>query len=266
MAFCPFYVGMCMRVCLEQASMLPSLQSLSMATIPHRSSPPALLLRASDRQDGTVTTRPRAPLTPWPPAQRAALRRVLRGDTLVAPADAWASSRRRPQGPVVAVLGTLRRWGFASLLAVQQSRQRDVVVALSGARLSEPPSQRATARSWHPETAFTSRGPTLGGAAADARALSQALAWCRRRPPQRATAWAKRPRWEGTLALSARTATACEGPPGPWAPCGHARAGTKGQGQLGLGLVGKAAGGPGAVAVCAGTTGAPTTVAPVSAP
>jgi len=43
------------------------------------------------------------------------------------------------------------------------------------ARLIAPQSQLAPARSWPPETAFTSRGQTLGVAAADARALSQAM-------------------------------------------------------------------------------------------
>jgi hypothetical protein len=58
------------------------------ATIPNRSSPPAILLRESYRQDGKVKTRTLANLTHWPPAQLEVLRRVLRGDTLVAPEDA----------------------------------------------------------------------------------------------------------------------------------------------------------------------------------
>ena len=53
------------------------------ATIPNRSSPPAILLRESYRQGGQVKTRTLANLTAWPPAQRDALRRVLRGDLLV---------------------------------------------------------------------------------------------------------------------------------------------------------------------------------------
>jgi hypothetical protein len=59
------------------------------ATIPNRSSPPAILLRESYRQGGQVKTRTLANLTDWPPAQLDVLRRVLRGDLLVAPDDAF---------------------------------------------------------------------------------------------------------------------------------------------------------------------------------
>jgi len=72
------------------------------ATIPNRSSPPAILLRASYRQGGQVKTRTLANLTAWPPAQLEALRRVLRGALLVAPDDAWESVRSLPHGHVAA--------------------------------------------------------------------------------------------------------------------------------------------------------------------
>jgi hypothetical protein len=93
------------------------LQSMYVATIPNRSSPPAILLRESYRQDGQVKTRTLANLTHWPPAQLEALRRVLRGDTLVAPKDAFEIIRSLPHGHVTAVLGTLRRLGLESLIA-----------------------------------------------------------------------------------------------------------------------------------------------------
>ena len=111
------------------------LQSMYVATIPNRSSLPAILLRESYRQDGQVKTRTLANLTHWPPAQLEALRRVLRGDTLVAPEDAFEIIRSLPHGHVTAVLGTLRWLGLESLMAVQKSRQRDLVVAMIVARL-----------------------------------------------------------------------------------------------------------------------------------
>jgi Transposase DDE domain len=235
------------------------------ATIPNRSSPPAILLRESYRQDGKVKTRTLANLTHWPPAQREALRRVLRGDTLVAPEDAFEIIRSLPHGHVVAVLGTLRRLGLESLLAVQKSRQRDLVVAMIVARLIEPQSKLATARSWHPETALTSLGQTLGVAAADARALYQAMDWLRRRQPRLETALAKRHLYEGTLALYDLTSTYFEGHTCPLAQFGHSRDGKKGKVQIVFGLVCNAEGCPVAVAVFEGNTGDPTTVAPVIA-
>src|SRR5262244_4560377 len=231
------------------------------ATIPNRSSPPAILLRESYRQEGKVKTRPLANLTHWPPAQLEALRRVLRGDTLVAPEDAFEIIRSLPHGHVVAVLGTLRRLGLESLLAVQKSRQRDLVVAMIVARLIEPQSKLATARSWHPETALTSLGQTLGVAAADARALYQAMDWLRRRQPQLETALAKRHLCEGTLALYDLTSTYFEGHTCPLAQFGNSRDGKKGKVQIVFGLVCNAAGCPVAVEVFEGNTGDPTTVA-----
>jgi len=120
------------------------------ATVPNRSSPPAILLRESYRQDGTVKTRTLANLTHWPPAQREALRRVLRGDTLVAPEDAFEIIRSLPHGHVVAVLGTLRRLGLEAILSAKKSQQRDLVVAMIVARLLDPRSKLATARAGTP--------------------------------------------------------------------------------------------------------------------
>lgn len=50
------------------------------ATVPNRSSPPAILLRESYRKDGQVKSRTLANLTRWDPARVEALRRALRGE------------------------------------------------------------------------------------------------------------------------------------------------------------------------------------------
>ena len=54
--------------------------------VPNRSSPPAILLRESYREGGRVKTRTLANLSNWPGAKVEALRRVLRGETLLVPA------------------------------------------------------------------------------------------------------------------------------------------------------------------------------------
>jgi hypothetical protein len=233
------------------------------ATVPNRSSPPAILLRESYRQDGKVKTRTLANLTHWPPAQLDALRRVLHGDTLVAPEDAFEIIRSLPHGHVVAVLGTLRRLGLETIMSAKKSQQRDLVVAMVVARLLDPRSKLATARSWNPDTALTSLGQTLGVASADARALYHAMDWLLRRQPQIETALATRHLREGTLALYDLTATYFEGHTCPLAQFGHSRDGKKGKVQIVFGLVCNAAGCPVAVEVFEGNTGDPTTVAPV---
>src|SRR5258708_12503768 len=54
------------------------------AEIPNRSSPPAILLRESFRQDGKVKNRTIANLSSWPAPRIAALRRLLRGELYLA--------------------------------------------------------------------------------------------------------------------------------------------------------------------------------------
>jgi hypothetical protein len=75
----------------------------------NRGSPPAILLRESYREGGKVRTRTLANLSQWPAAQIEALRRVLRGETLVAPQEAFEIVRTRPHGHVAAILGSMRR-------------------------------------------------------------------------------------------------------------------------------------------------------------
>src|SRR5919197_6094623 len=142
------------------------------ATIPNRSSPPAILLRESYRQGGQVKTRTLANLTDWPPAPLDALRRVLRGDHLVAPDDAFEIVRSLPHGHVAAVLGTVRRLGLDALIAAKKSGHRELVLAMIVARILAPQSKLATARGLGPDTASTSLGAILHAEALHADALA----------------------------------------------------------------------------------------------
>jgi hypothetical protein len=55
------------------------------ATVPNRSSPPAILLRESYREDGKVRSRTLANLSGWPAEKVEALRAVLRDEPLAPP-------------------------------------------------------------------------------------------------------------------------------------------------------------------------------------
>jgi hypothetical protein len=232
------------------------------ATIPNRSSPPAILLRESYRQGGQVKTRTLANLTDWPPAQLDALRRVLRGDLLVAPDDAFEIVRSLPHGHVAAVLGTVRRLGLDALIAAKKSGHRELVLAMIVARILAPQSKLATARGLGPDTASTSLGALLHVEAADADALYGAMDWLLRRQPRIEAALAARHLAEGTLVLCDLTSTYFEGHTCPLAQFGHSRDGKKGKVQIVVGLVCNAAGCPVAVEVFPGNTGDPTTLAP----
>ena len=98
--------------------------------VPNRNSPPAVLLRESYREGGRVRKRTLANLSHLPDATIEGLRRVLRGDTVVAANDAFSIERSRPHGHVAAVLGTLKKLGLDRLLAARRSPQRDRAVAL----------------------------------------------------------------------------------------------------------------------------------------
>jgi hypothetical protein len=233
------------------------------ATIPNRSSPPAILLRESYRKGGQVKTRTLANLTHWPPAQVDALRRVLRGEILVTPGDAFEIVRSLPHGHVAAVLGTVRRLGVDHLLAAKPSRPRALVLAMLVARLIDPQSKLATARSLGTDTALTSLGQALGVEAADARELYHAMDWLLRRQSRIEAALARQHLAEGTLALYDLTSTYFEGHTCPLAQFGHARDRKKGKVQIVFGLVCNAGGCPVAVEVFDGNTSDPTTVASV---
>ena len=90
--------------------------------VPNRNSPPAVLLRESYRDGGRVRKRTLANLSHLPDATIEQLRRVLRGETLLAPDEVLEIVRTRPHGHVAAVLGTLRRLGVERMLARGRSR------------------------------------------------------------------------------------------------------------------------------------------------
>src|SRR5579863_5895889 len=93
-------------------------------SVPNRNSPPAVLLRESSRSGGKVLKRTLANLSAWPATQIEALRRLLKGDSLVAPSDAFQIQRSLPHGHVAAVLGTLRRLGLEPILSRSPGSER----------------------------------------------------------------------------------------------------------------------------------------------
>ncbi len=72
--------------------------------VPNRTSKPAILLRENWREDGKVRKRTLANLSDLTVEQALVLRRVLKGETLVAPEDAFHVTSSLPHGHVQAVL------------------------------------------------------------------------------------------------------------------------------------------------------------------
>ena len=103
-----------------------------------------------------------ANLSHWPEEQIAALRRVLKAETLVGPTDALEITRSLPHGHVAAVLGTMRRLGVAELIEAKASRNRDLVLTMIASRILDPRSKLATARGLDSETASNSLAAMVG--------------------------------------------------------------------------------------------------------
>jgi hypothetical protein len=239
------------------------------ATIPNRSSPPAILLRESYRAAGKVKSRTLANLTGWPAARIAALRRVLADEPLGLPASAtlggagagvFEIQRSLPHGHVAAVLGTLRGLGLERLLAAKRSAARDVVVALIVARVIDPRSKLATARGLGAETAFTRLGEALNLTAASEDDLYAAMDWLLPRQAALEQALAARHLGAPTLVLYDVTSVYFEGRTCPLAHFGHSRDGKKDKLQIVFGLLCNAAGCPVAVEVFEGNTTDPKTL------
>ena len=229
--------------------------------VPNRSSPPAVLLRESYREGGRIKKRTLANLSKLPYEAVEAVRRVLRGEPLVNPQEAFTCVRSLPHGHVAAVLSTLKQLGLHTLLARQPSRCRDLAVALIAARVIDPQSKLATARALAPESAVSTLGEMLGLGAVDQHELYAAMDWLVERQATIEQRLAKRHLEEHTLVLYDLTSSYLEGTHCPLARRGHSRDGKKGTLQIVFGLLCASAGCPVAVEVFEGSTADPNTVA-----
>ena len=231
------------------------------ATVPNRSSPAAILLRESYREGRKVKSRTLANLSHWPAQKVESLRRVLKGESVVSPQDAFEIKRSLPHGHVAAALGTLRRLGLEALIDRRASRERSLAVCMVVARLIEPRSKLATARGIAEETAFSSLGEELEVVSADEDELYRAMDWLLARQQRIENTLAKRHLQEGTLVLYDISSTYFEGRTCPLAKLGHSRDHKKGKLQIVFGLLTSIDGCPCAVEVFAGNTADPMTVA-----
>lgn len=237
------------------------------ATVPNRSSPPAILLRESYRDGKKVKTRTLSNLTAWPPEKIRALRRVL-ADEPVLPVSAgdghesgaFEIERSLPHGHVAAVLGMLRRLGLDRMIASRPGRDRDLVTAMIVARVIDPRSKLATARGLDDETAFSSLGEALNLASADEDDLYAAMDWLLPRQAAIEKALAARHLAEHTLVLYDVTSTYYEGRTCPLAKFGHNRDGKKDKLQIVFGLLCNVEGCPVGVEVFEGNTADPKTL------
>jgi transposase len=231
--------------------------------VPNRTSPPAILLRETYRQDGKVCKRTLCNLSHWPTAHVEGLRAVLKGGTVIpAEHDAFTVTRSLPHGHVAAALGAARNIGLDVILGPEANRCRDLVLAMLVSRILDPGSKLATARALSPATASSSLGEALGLGEVDDDELYAALDWLAVRQPAVETILASRHLKNGTLVLYDVSSSYMEGRCCPLAKRGYSRDGRKGTLQIVYGLLCAPDGCPVAIEVFDGNTGDPSTLAP----
>jgi transposase len=229
--------------------------------VPNRSSPPAVLLRESYRHNGRIKKRTIANLSHWPDHRVEELRAFLKGASVGAsPDDAFEIVRSRPHGHIAAVVGCARRLHLPSLIAGDDDRMRNIVLAVVVARIIDPRSKLATVRSLREDTLSSSLGDLLGLEHIDEDDVYAAMDWFLPQQQRIEQALAKRHLSNGTLVLYDLTSTWFEGRTCALAAFGHPRDGKKGKLQINIGLMCDPEGRPVAVEVFAGNTGDPKTV------
>jgi hypothetical protein len=228
--------------------------------VPNRGSPPAILLRESYRDDGKVKTRTLANLSRWPAAKIEALRRVLKGETVVAPPERLAIERSLPHGHVAAVLGMAKKLGLDRLLPRRPERLARLALALIVARVIEPAAKLATARQLSEATAAHALGAVLGLGAVDEDELYRALDLLGAAQPTIEAALARRHLRNGCLVLYDLTSSWLEGRCCELARFGYSRDGKRDKLQIVFGLLCNAEGCPIAVEVFEGDTADPATL------
>lgn len=232
------------------------------AVVPNRKSPPAILLRESYRRGEKVKNRTLANLSRWPKEKIEALRHVLKGAGTVGPplTEAFEISRSRPHGHVAAVLGTARRLGIETLIDPKDHRSRRLSAALIVARILDPSSKLATARSLQTETSLSTLSEVLSIEAVEEEELYRAMDWLLERQEAIEKKLAKRHLREGTLVLYDVSSSYYTGRHCPLAQFGHDRDGKGKFRQINYGLLCNEEGCPVAVEVFEGNVGDPKTL------
>ena len=229
-------------------------------SVPNRSSPPAILLRESFRENGRVRKRTLANLSDWPTTLVEGFRTLLKGGVAVAE-EGIAIRRALPHGHAAAVLGTIRAIGLDRLLGKPtDKRLAPLTIALIASRLVSPASKLATARDLAADTACSSLGRLLQLGAVDEVELYRALDWLGARQAVIEGALARRHLKDGALVLYDVSSSWLEGRCCELARFGYSRDGRKGKLQIVYGLLCAADGCPVAVEVFEGNTADPMTL------
>jgi transposase len=114
--------------------------------VPNRNSPPAILLRETQRDGKRAIKTTLANLSALPPDAIAALRIILKGGQLVeATTEQFVVERSLPCGHVRAIKTAMEKLGMAELISAKPCRERNVVLAMLAQRIVRPGSKLESA-------------------------------------------------------------------------------------------------------------------------
>jgi transposase len=213
---------------------------------------PCHLLRRSFRDErGRPRKETLANLSALPLEAIDALRKVLKGATLVDADAAFETERSVPHGDVAAAHVMATRLGLKKLLG-PASRERDIAYALIVSRAVKPKSKLSTARWW--STGDTTLGTDLGVADVCTDDVYAAMDWLVSRQPGIEATLAARHLRAGGIAMFDLSSSWVEGRRCELAAFGHSRDGKRGRAQIEYGLLTCPAGRPVAIEVFAGNT------------
>jgi transposase len=226
--------------------------------VPNRGASPTVLLRESYREGSSVRKRTLANLSDLNASQIESMRAVLRGEVLRPVAQTFEITRSQAHGHVQAVVQTMQRLGFASLLASKPCAERDLVMAMVASRILTPATKLATTRLWNTSTLAQEFG--LSDASEDD--LYAAMDWLLAAQERIQKKLSRRHLQEDSLVLYDLSSSYFEGTHCPLAKLGYSRDGKRGTLQVNYGLLTDERGCPVAISVHDGNTSDSTTFMP----
>lgn len=231
--------------------------------VPNRSSPPAILLRESFRENGKTKKRTIANLTGLVSVEEARkIKQVLKGSDIATTSvkDTIEISSTRAHGHVAAVLGTIKALKLPGILGKFDCPERRHALALIAGRIISPGSKLALSRE------LTGGSSTLGeelelSAELTETDLYEGMRWLLDRQGDIEKRLAKKHLSEGSVTLYDLSSSYYEGSSCPLAKRGHNRDLKKGKKQINYGVLTNKEGCPVAIEVYPGNTADPNTVA-----
>jgi transposase len=236
-------------------------------SVPNRSSPPAVLLRESYRDEqGRAQKRTLANLSKLPRPVIDGLRGLLAGRTVIGTGPGELEIERAlPHGHVAAVLGTIRKLALDRLILsttkdTASRRHCDLILAMMVDRLIAARSKLGFVRAVDEETAASSLGAVLRLGRVKEREAYEALDWLFERQARIENGLARRHLQDGVLMLYDVSSSYFEGRCCPLARYGHSRDHRSDRPQIVYGLLCTREGLPIAVEVFDGNTADPSTL------